>query len=398
MSASFPKELFEGSAALEGNQWTLDALSGLGSCKGILLFADQQQQPIQLLQSGHLRRTAQARLVRTESSPAARKTDLSSCTKRVFYRCCYNDFETHLQLLGLAHAIGGKTEQDIVRLPKTSFAVLDLDAPLPYFYVSPNSEHHERRKAWGLFPSSKAAQAFCRNLNTVFCLCLNPSLLQTGNEASCPYLQMHQCPGPCLNRIPRQVYMDQVHRAIRTADGDIDSAVAVFTAEMKRAALDKRFEQAQLFKEKIKLLGHLHEASYYWTENLDHFSVLHIDRGPRVHVEGLRRKQQQFSAWKITSAQVYDLGSFTLCERGKWEQAFAGMWTDPPAARAGLTRQERFGLLSLMLYRSRVQGLWVNTSQGIPIAGELFEKLSSLEAENTEDASASQQDQVAPYE
>ena len=57
------EELFDHSLHRESNEWTKDTLSGLGACKGVLLFTHADGQPIQLLQAASIRRTAQAKLL-----------------------------------------------------------------------------------------------------------------------------------------------------------------------------------------------------------------------------------------------------------------------------------------------------------------------------------------------
>lgn len=383
------KELFEASVALEGNEWNSEVLSTVPACKGVLLFADETLCPVQLLQSANLRRTAQARLIREDTSVPARKTDLSQCTSYVFYNCCYSDFATYLELLKIARMLGGKSFEEAVRLPRASFAAIDLDAPLPYFYVSSSPSCDARRKAWGLFPSRKAVQEFCTALNCAFCLCRNPSLLQTGNEPSCPYFQMQQCPGPCMGNIPQEIYMQQVAEAVRAADGSIDDPVQRLIRAMKQAAAEKRFEQAQIFKERAGLLTKLKENACPWTENLERFCILHADRGPKVDAETGRRKHQQYIVWKITRNRIGEVGRFTETDRESWTQSFADNWDNPAPADCRLNTQEHFGLLSLLQFRSKPQGVWINASKQTPDAGGVFANILSHFVQKKQDAESS---------
>ncbi len=375
------KELFEASVALEGNEWNSEVLSAVPACKGVLLFADEAFAPIQLLQSANLRRTAQARLIRDDTASPIRKTDLSQCTRHVFFICCHNDFSTHLELLKITHTPSGKSFDEAVRLPRTSFAAIDLNAPLPYFYVSSSPSCDSRRKAWGLFPSRKSAQDFCLSLNSGFCLCRNPQLLQTGHEPSCPYLQMQQCPGPCLGNILRDSYMRQTAEAILAADGSLEEPVQRLTHAMKQAASERQFEQAQSLKERLGMLSKLRDSVCPWTDNLERFCLLHADRGPKVEPQTGRRKLQQFIVWKITRTQIHEVGRFTEAERESWMQSFAGRWATPTALSVGLNAQQHFGLLSLLLFRSKPQGLWINASKKVPEAGDVFETTLSLFAQ-----------------
>lgn len=373
-----PKELFDASVALEGNEWNIQALSALESCKGILLFADDRQRPIQLLQSANLRRTAQARLLRDDTPSLARKADLSVLTRYIFASCRHNDFSNWLEYLKIARAFSGQPFLEDVRLPTVFFAAIDLNAPLPYFYVSSNSAISENRQAWGLFASRKAALDFCQTLNTVFTLCRNPSLLQTGNEPSCPYLQMQQCPGPCLDQITRSEYMQWVRQALEAADGGLSNPITKFESEMHQAAADKRFELAQTYKQRIERLKHLKDSTGQWTQNLIRFCILHVDRGPKMAQTNQKRKQQQFIAWKITRNLIREIGRFTLNLPDDWTADFTNQWPNPSRGEIQLNPSEHFGLLSLLLFRSRPQGLWLDASQTAPDAASVMQSAASL--------------------
>jgi hypothetical protein len=380
------KELFEASVALEGNEWNSEVLSAVPACKGVLLFADETFGAIQLLQSANLRRTAQARLIREDTTVPVRKTDLSQCTRHVFHTCCCNDFSTHLELLKITHTLGGNCFEEAVRLPRTSFAAIDLTAPLPYFCVSARPVCGADRKAWGLFASRKAVQEFCLALNGAFRLCRNPSLLQTGNEPSCPYFQMQQCPGPCMGNLSRDLYMQQVAEAICAADGSIDEPVRQLTNAMRQAAAERQFEQAQSLKERIGMLSKLKESACPWTDNLERFCILHADRGPKVQAEGHRRKLQQYIAWKITRNRIGQVGRFTEADCQTWTSSFAQRWQAPAPVEIPLNAQEHFGLLSLLLFRSKPQGVWINASNKLPDAQQTIETIMSHFAQKKEDA------------
>lgn len=380
------KELFDASVALEGNEWNAEILSELDACKGILLFADEQQRPIQLLQSANLRRTAQARLLRDRQPAAIPRADLSVLTRHIFSTCGYSDFMTWLEFLRAARSLPGLNMTESVRLPAVSFAAIDLHAPLPYFYVSSNPAVSPKRKAWGLFASRRAVQDFCQLLNTIFVLCRNPSLLQSGNERSCPYFQMHQCPGPCLGNTIGQPYAESMKDALVVADGETDVFTHKYQTEMHRLAAEKKFEAAQLYKNRVELLGRVKQTTGRWTQNLERLCFLHVDRGPKIQYEGKKRKHQQFIAWKITNTRIDEIGRFTLDRPDEWVKSFPDAWQKPQATCMQLTPAEHFGLLSLLLFRSRPQGLWLNVSRALPDALLILNETAELFGKNKEDA------------
>jgi hypothetical protein len=161
------EELFDSSVDLEQHHWTPDALTDIPTCKGVLLFLDSNDQPIQLLQTANLRRTARTKLFHHDEN-ITRKTDISNLTNKIFWRCGYNDFMTQTAYVQLAYALFEKQSDNWVQLPRPCFSAIEMDSYLPYFDVSNNPVISENRIVYGLFPSRKAAAEFSKTLNSVF--------------------------------------------------------------------------------------------------------------------------------------------------------------------------------------------------------------------------------------
>ncbi|MBL7215106.1 MAG: UvrB/UvrC motif-containing protein [Phycisphaerae bacterium] len=375
--AEFDEELFEASLCIESNEWTKDTLSGLPACKGVLFFTDASDQPIQLLQVANLRRTAQAKLIHEEPLWPHRKTDISELTTKIFYTCCDNNFEMQLTYIQLAHAVFQKNAGDWIQLPKISLAVIETDSYLPFFYVSDNPKTDENRKAFGLFPSRKAAAAFCETLNAVFELCRNPSLLNTGRETSCPYLQMQTCPGPCLGTGNRKSYSDAVQRACTAAAGQIDSTTQQLYEQMNLSAQSMRFEQAATLKKQIESLKQLTGNDFTWVHDLQNLCVLHIDIGAKRKITGKNKKRQLYKAWKITAKDIYELGIFVPQTPEQVMSFLNRRWNDGQKFVYSPTHKEHLAVLSLFLFRSNPSGLWLDCTQKIPeddLTNGLFHK------------------------
>ena len=304
------EELFDSSVSLEQHNWTPDALADIPTCKGVLLFADSDYQPIQLLQAANLRRTARAKLFQQNES-ISKKTNISSLTNKIFWQCCYNDFMTQTAYLQLAHALFEKQADDWIHLPRPCFSVIETDSNLPYFDASNNPAMSEKRIAYGLFPSRKTAAEFSKTLNSVFCLCQNPTLLQTGRESSCPYLQMMKCPKPCLDPTQKASYLKRCDEAIKVANGHIESSLNALSQRMDEAANTMNFEKASELKKQIGQLKKLQKSDYRWVHDLKDLSVLHVDRTFKKSIEGQRRRIQQYQWFKINAEAIYDLGVFS---------------------------------------------------------------------------------------
>ena len=372
------EELFEASLCIESNEWTKDTLSSLPACKGVFLFANDLGQPIQLLQAASLRRTAQAKLLGSEdeSDTPSRKTDISELAKRLYYTCCYNNFQSQLIYTRLAHAVFKSKANDWIQLPSPAFAVLDRTMKLPYFAVSSNPKITPTRNAFGLFPSRKAAGQFCEILNTVFCLCRNPVLVGTGNEMSCPYLQMQTCPGPCVGKLKMETYQAFVGDALATACGQVDMAIQEKTGQMKTAAQSMHYERAKILKDQVDALKTLKGPVFQWTTPLDALAVLHIDKADKIKVEGQRKLVQQYAVWKITSEASHYLGQCPLDNVETIDAFLKENWAIAEAVPYASNQYEHLATLSLFLFRNNVQGFWENRSSGLPDTRAIFEKLT----------------------
>ena len=191
-----------------------------------------------------------------------RKTDISTLTNNIFWRCCYNNFMTQAAYVRLAHALFEKQANDWIQLPRPCFSVIEMDSFLPYFDVSSNPAMSENRMVHGLFPTRKAAAEFSKTLNSVFCLCQNPMLLKTGRESSCPYLQMMKCPKPCLDPAQKESYLKRCCKATKVANGQIEPSLNALGQRMDTAANAMDFEKASELKKQIDQLKKLQKPDY----------------------------------------------------------------------------------------------------------------------------------------
>ncbi|MBN1980788.1 MAG: hypothetical protein JW795_04615 [Chitinivibrionales bacterium] len=363
---SFDEELFEASLCIECDEWTSGTLSGLPTCKGVLLFCDLHDRPIQIMQAANLRRTARAKLVREPGTPAPRKADISSPTKKLFYVCCQNDFIQQLTYLKAAHAVFGPAAKDWIQLPKVSLAILETDMPLPYFYISDNPTVTDKRRVFGLFPTRKAASQFVDILNNVFTLCRNPALLETGKEASCPYLQMQTCPGPCLEKRLHTLYSESVRAALCFASGSHTETADVLRRKMNDAAKAMRFEEAALFKKKHEKLKKLAGPDFRWVHPLDKLCLLYIDTAGKRKRTGKIKKQMLYKAWKITARDVFELGAFVPLTNQQILSFLKAVWNSQRRLKYSNHSKEHLGGLSYFLFRSKNTGLWLDCTHAIP--------------------------------
>lgn len=358
--------LFQASLYIENLKWTKDTLAELPTCRGVLLFADLSGQPIQLLQAANCRRTAQARLLRdpSETGPQ-KKADISDLTRVIYYTRGYNHFLCQVIYTQLAHSLFGQEAETWIQLPKVSLAAIDTDAYLPYFYVTEAAGGALDQQRFGLFPSRKVAAEFCEILNTVFGLCRNPALLKTGRESSCPYLQMQTCPGPCLSDELRNTYAEAVLQALQTAAGKIESPRQHLRQEMEQASQKMAFEKAQQSKKKLRMLSKLSRSDFRYVHRLEDICLLHVDIGHKEKQEGTNKKVQQLMWYKITGSAIDHLGNCTPINEDEIKTFIETHWDNTENRLSIQDSKERLSLVSLHLFRSQHNGIWLDCTDGI---------------------------------
>lgn len=362
MDSSY-EDIFDSSIELKHKELTQDALRKIPTCEGVLLFVDSQGNPIQLIQTGNLRRLSRARMTPDNISP--RTTDVSSLTQKIYWVCCYNHFMTQLRYIGLAHTLFDKTADNWIQLPPPSFTAINLDPPLPYFYVSNDPDMVENRKVYGLFPNRKAAQKFTDIMNTVFGLCRNPGLLKTPRQSGCPYLQMKKCPGPCLNPDQIESYLNRVDQSLTAADKCLKPAMNKLCHQMHDASQVMDFEKANELKKHIDLLSQLRKNDYRWVSNLKNLCILHVDKSFKKNADGTKQKILHYQWLKIDSNEVYNMGDFAPESHNAIKCFLEEKWTTAPTLSYASDTKEHLANLGYFLFRTKPAGFWLDCSNGI---------------------------------
>lgn len=374
------ESLFEGSLTLSLQQRTVDALAELPARRGVLLFTDEHNQPIQLVQTANIRMLSRSRLGQSQEDIPHRKADLAAVTRRLFYACCWNEFERHLLYQRLAHEVFGRQWKKWLALPRREYAAIDLHRLFPFFYLTGDVTTRSSVDLYGPFANRRSAAQFCESLNVAFELCRNSALLDGGHPESCPYLQMQTCHGLCCQANGPSAYALQVKKAIYCANGHISKAIADLCEQMKQASSVLDFEIARLRKKQIEQLEALLRPDFSWTGRLGDVRILHIDQGDKIAPEGQKKKVQQYHIWLIDSMGVRLLGAFADHNAAEVKQILKR--ADQPADYYpyALSRQEHLCTIGWFLYRKNRPGLWLNAAQSLPPVETIFNELTSKEA------------------
>lgn len=370
------ESLFDGSLTLTDAQTESDALAELPARRGVLLFADANRRPIQLLQTANLRGISRSRLGETPNEMPTRKADLGAITKFIYYACCTNDLTRHFLYQRLCHLVFGRDWKQWLALPRREYAALDQRRAYACFQVTAATESSESTALFGPFPTRRAAALFCDTLNTVFELCRNPALIDSGSPQSCPYRQMHACHGLCCTEHGQQKYAERIERALRCAQGDIDQAIAEMEQQMKQAAASLAFETAARCKKHIEQLAVLRYSDYAWTGRLEAMRILFIDRGEKIASEGTRKKVQRYQVWRFDVGGAFLLGTFAEQVADQLQPLLENAHTGGDGYPYAQSRGEHLATVSYFLYRRTRPGLWYNLARAVPSAEKILTALS----------------------
>jgi excinuclease UvrABC nuclease subunit len=349
------EEFFDASLSLGPEVEIKKALAELPARRGLILFADGQPLPIQLLMCADIRRTARARLIRPPGSQSPRKADISSLCKTVYCTPRDSEFACRLLYHRLCHQFFEDRFSELVLLPVPCFVKLDQDAKLPYFSVTENPLSKENVAIFGPFISRKHAVAFAGILNTAFDLCRNPDCLSTGRYESCPYLQMKTCPGPCRDEKMPDSYRHAVEASLAAIMDDAETCICSKENEMRQAAAHLDYEKARRIRDQIEKLKELKKSDYRLIRPLKRFRWLHIDRiaGPR--------KSLSFCAFLITAEQTLELDSFNLDQTEVFLEKLSTF--SVTASKTNPTQmKEHLATVCLFLYRNHRPGVWFDCS------------------------------------
>lgn len=374
-------ELFEGCLRINPAQQTPEILlepEPVPAKKGVLLFADKDDRPIQLLIAANIRRTSAAKLFPPDSAAVKKKADLASITRKIYYLCCYNDFKCILRHYQIAKTLYPDSYTKVITFPRQSYVKIAPGAKWPFFSLTDNSYVSKTEKFFGPFPTRRSAGQFVKILQNAFGLCQKPGVLESGKgTSSCTYLQMNTCPAPCIGKISREEYLNWIADAVTAAKGNIRSQKEKMLGQMKKLAEQREFEQADIVKKRIAQLEKLTKETFHWTTEISELAVLHIDRSAKIKIQGKRKKVQTFSAFLVRSGYIFELPDFTVETFESFYKSFMQCLTGPLVELSSEQLSEQLSLIGFSLYRSKPAGIWINCSFGlnVPACDEIIEMI-----------------------
>jgi excinuclease UvrABC nuclease subunit len=369
------RSLFESCVQVEPGQEPKQSIAQLPHCKGVVLFADAADIPILLITAADIKRLTYNRLKCADTTIATKRVKLAEITRKIYYLCCWCDFNSSLQHYRIAKELFPTRYDELITFPKIWYVKINLAAKWPYFVVADNPQIGAKDvHVFGPLPSRKAAGDYISSLNEAFALCRQQCLIdEPAKAASCPYYQMRLCSAPCVGQISRDEYFEQIRGAAAAAGGNREEQLANLDNKMRTLATKMEFEQAELVKKQLEQLKSLDNEIYRWVCDIQELALLHIDVGPKIRIKGQKPKVQTYMAFLIRNGRIQQLDDFSTEQIPQLLNVVSN--TLSAKAQSFENNQdtaEQMSLVGFALYRSKPSGLWMDCPN-LPAADRLNE-------------------------
>lgn len=106
------------------------------------------------------------------------------------------------------------------------------------------------------------------------------------NKRVCLNYHIGRCLGPCVNKVSREVYMEQIHQIEMLLDGKIDKIVSKLKEEMANAVISQNYEIAAELRDRIQAIENISQRQKVSNTNINDIDVIGIAKNElRVCIE-----------------------------------------------------------------------------------------------------------------
>ena len=149
------------------------------------------------------------------------------------------------------------------------YLVITNDAfPRPLLVRGTDLEEGQTKKAkaiFGPYTSPRSLRAALDYLRKIFPW----STCTPGQPRACFYMHLGLCPGVCIGTADKKAYAKTIRDLIAFFDGKKDQIIKRYIKEMKTLALEKRFEEAAVLRNRIHALEHIRDIAILKREDED---------------------------------------------------------------------------------------------------------------------------------
>ncbi|MFH1747004.1 MAG: hypothetical protein ABIG44_08160 [Planctomycetota bacterium] len=229
-------------------------LAPLPGYPAVYLLLTDQQVPIQLGTTQHLRRLAISRLTDLEQVSRG-KADLAEIARGIRWREVHSAFEGRWWYYRLARQMYPKRYRHLISFGPAWFLRVDWQQPIPELTIT-NRIWCEPGEYLGPWLTHDTCQQALTGLWDLFDLCRYPEQVRRAPHGqSCAYAEMGRCDAPCDGSAPFENYQARCRAAWSFTCGNHQEWLQAAERKMNAAAAAQRFEEAGQVKQQLDFVA-----------------------------------------------------------------------------------------------------------------------------------------------
>lgn len=226
---------------------------------------------------------------------------------------------------------------------------------------------HDGSVRFGPYPSVPMAHATLEMIRDIFplrtcSLDLSPDKIRQGRYKECLQFHIKRCKAPCVGWQEEEDYEANIREITHLLRGDLRAVIELYKEEMRALAQELRFEEAQVYKERLIQLeqyqarhtvapGHIHDVDVFSYDRDDahiYVNYLHLSQGMINKAQTVEyRAQLEETDEELLASIIVELRQRFESRAREIVLPFAPQWTIPGTTFTVPQRGDRKKLLDL---------------------------------------------------